>query len=61
MHEVIGHGSGRMAPGVTEPPHRLLAEQYSSIEEAACRSRGALLSAGPQARGAGHCPWRPSR
>ncbi len=27
MHEVIGHGSGRMAPGVTEPPHRLLGEQ----------------------------------
>jgi dipeptidyl-peptidase-3 len=34
MHEVIGHGSGRMAPGVTEPPHRLLGEQYSAIEEA---------------------------
>ena len=34
MHEIIGHGSGRMAPGVTEPPHRLLGEQYSSIEEA---------------------------
>jgi len=34
MHEIIGHGSGRMAPGVTEPPHKLLGEQYSSIEEA---------------------------
>jgi dipeptidyl-peptidase-3 len=34
MHEVIGHGSGRMAPGVSEPPHRLLGEQYSAIEEA---------------------------
>jgi dipeptidyl-peptidase-3 len=34
MHEVIGHGSGRMAPGVTEPPHRLLGELYSSVEEA---------------------------
>jgi len=34
MHEVIGHGSGRMAPEVSEPPHRLLGEQYSSIEEA---------------------------
>jgi len=34
MHEVIGHGSGRMAHGVTLPPHRLLAEQYSAIEEA---------------------------
>ena len=34
MHEVIGHGSGRMADEVTVPPHRLLAEQYSAIEEA---------------------------
>jgi dipeptidyl-peptidase-3 len=34
MHEVIGHGSGRMSEEVTVPPHRLLAEQYSSIEEA---------------------------
>ena len=34
MHEVIGHGSGRMAENVTVPPHRLLAEQYSAIEEA---------------------------
>ena len=34
MHEVIGHGSGRTADGVTLPPHRLLAEHYSAIEEA---------------------------
>ena len=34
MHEVIGHGSGRMAEGVTVPPHVLLKEQYSAIEEA---------------------------
>jgi dipeptidyl-peptidase-3 len=34
MHEVIGHGSGRMGPGVAGPPHRLLEEQYSTIEEA---------------------------
>jgi dipeptidyl-peptidase-3 len=34
MHEVIGHGSGRMADEVTLAPHRLLAEQYSAIEEA---------------------------
>jgi dipeptidyl-peptidase-3 len=34
MHEVIGHGSGRMADEVTVPPHRLLAEQYSAVEEA---------------------------
>lgn len=33
MHEVIGHGSGRMADGVTAPPGQLLKEQYSAIEE----------------------------
>jgi len=32
LHEVIGHGSGRMAEGVTSP-HLLLKEQYSAIEE----------------------------
>jgi dipeptidyl-peptidase III len=34
MHEVIGHGSGRMSSDVTEQPHKLLGEQYSAIEEA---------------------------
>jgi dipeptidyl-peptidase-3 len=34
MHEVIGHGSGRMADDVTSPPHLLLKEHYSAIEEA---------------------------
>ena len=34
MHEVIGHGSGRMAPHVTQSPHELLKEQYSALEEA---------------------------
>lgn len=33
LHEVIGHGSGRMALHVTQPPHELLKEQYSAIEE----------------------------
>jgi dipeptidyl-peptidase-3 len=33
MHEVIGHGSGRMAEDVTAAPHLLLKEQYSAIEE----------------------------
>ena len=32
LHEVIGHGSGRMADGVAAP-HLLLKEQYSAIEE----------------------------
>jgi dipeptidyl-peptidase III len=33
MHEVIGHGSGRMAEGVTASPQQLLKEQFSAIEE----------------------------
>jgi dipeptidyl-peptidase-3 len=33
IHEVLGHGSGRMAEGVTAPPQDLLKEQYSSLEE----------------------------
>jgi dipeptidyl-peptidase III len=33
MHEVIGHGSGRMAEGITASPHQLLKEQFSAIEE----------------------------
>jgi dipeptidyl-peptidase-3 len=32
IHEVIGHGSGRMADGVSSP-HLLLKEQYSAVEE----------------------------
>jgi dipeptidyl-peptidase III len=32
MHEVIGHGSGRMAEGLAAP-HALLKEQYSALEE----------------------------
>jgi dipeptidyl-peptidase-3 len=33
MHEVIGHGSGRMAEGNTASPQQLLKEQFSAIEE----------------------------
>jgi dipeptidyl-peptidase-3 len=33
MHEVIGHGSGRMAEGITASPQQLLKEQFSAIEE----------------------------
>lgn len=33
LHEVIGHGSGRMAPQVEGPPQAVLGEQYSSLEE----------------------------
>jgi dipeptidyl-peptidase III len=33
IHEVLGHGSGRMAEGVTKQPQDLLKEQYSALEE----------------------------
>jgi dipeptidyl-peptidase-3 len=33
MHEVIGHGSGRMAEGITTPVHLLLKEHHSAVEE----------------------------
>jgi dipeptidyl-peptidase-3 len=33
IHEVLGHGSGRMAPHVTAQPQELLKEQYSALEE----------------------------
>ena len=34
LHEVIGHGSGRMAAGLSQSPPELLREQYSALEEA---------------------------
>ncbi len=33
IHEVLGHGSGRMAAAVTAQPQELLKEQYSALEE----------------------------
>jgi dipeptidyl-peptidase-3 len=33
IHEVLGHGSGRMAEGVSAQPQELLKEQYSTLEE----------------------------
>jgi len=33
IHEVLGHGSGRMADSVTLTPQELLKEQYSALEE----------------------------
>ena len=33
IHEVLGHGSGRMAEGITAQPQELLKEQYSALEE----------------------------
>ena len=34
IHEVLGHGSGRMADHITVTPQDLLKEQYSALEEA---------------------------
>ena len=33
IHEVLGHGSGRMAAGIDAQPQELLREQYSALEE----------------------------
>ena len=33
IHEVLGHGSGRMDPTLTAQPQELLKEQYSALEE----------------------------
>lgn len=33
IHEVLGHGSGRMAERITAQPQELLKEQYSALEE----------------------------
>ena len=33
IHEVLGHGSGRMADAMTAQPQELLKEQYSALEE----------------------------
>jgi dipeptidyl-peptidase-3 len=33
LHEVLGHGSGRMAEHVSAQPQELLKEQYSALEE----------------------------
>ena len=34
LHEVIGHGSGRMSPDISQSPSELLREHYSALEEA---------------------------
>ncbi len=34
IHEVLGHGSGRMADTIVQQPQDLLKEQYSTLEEA---------------------------
>jgi len=48
IHEVLGHGSGRMAEGVTAQPHELLKEQYSALEESRADLVALYFVADPQ-------------
>ncbi len=34
LHEIIGHGSGKVSPKLTKPPETYLREYYSTLEEA---------------------------
>ena len=54
IHEVLGHGSGRMAEGVTAQPQELLKEQVLGARGDARRPGGAVLLRRPEAGGAGH-------
>ena len=57
IHEVLGHGSGRMAEGVAAQPQELLKEQYSALEEIAGGSRGAVFRRRPvSGRRSASCP-----
>lgn len=47
LHEVVGHGSGRMADGVELPPQALLKEHHSAIEEARADLVGLYFIADP--------------
>jgi dipeptidyl-peptidase-3 len=48
LHEVIGHGSGRMMPGITCGPHELLKEHYSALEESRADLVALYFIADPQ-------------
>jgi dipeptidyl-peptidase-3 len=48
MHEVIGHGSGRMKPGLTGAPHESLKEHYSALEESRADLVALYFLADPQ-------------
>ena len=47
IHEVLGHGSGRMADHVTVTPQELLKEQYSALEETRRRPGGVVFRGRP--------------
>jgi dipeptidyl-peptidase-3 len=48
MHEVIGHGSGRMKPGLAGAPHEWLKEHYSALEESRADLVALYFLADPQ-------------
>jgi dipeptidyl-peptidase-3 len=48
MHEVIGHGSGRMKPGLTGAPQERLKEHYSALEESRADLVALYFLADPQ-------------
>ena len=56
IHEVLGHGSGRMADGVTAQPQELLKEQYSSLEESRADLVALYFVADPQLAALGLVP-----
>ena len=49
MHEVIGHGSGKLGPKVTREPAYYIKEYYSTLEEVARGPDGAMEFLGPEA------------
>jgi len=48
MHEVIGHGSGRVEPHLNGNPQALLKEQYSALEESRADLVGLYFIADPR-------------
>jgi dipeptidyl-peptidase-3 len=48
MHEVIGHASGRMAPGITATPQALIKEEFSALEEGRADLVGLYFIADPK-------------
>ena len=54
LHEVIGHGSGKVAERLNGAPQNFLKEQYSALEEARADLVALYFVADPQAGGARH-------
>jgi dipeptidyl-peptidase-3 len=56
IHEVLGHGSGRMASDVRSQPQELLKEQYSALEESRADLVALYFVADPQLAALGLVP-----